>query len=380
MMQTLQNKIVTPAEKTESFTIVHSGKSRSTYTNAPWIRFTKRVLAEHDPDKEILITSAGMLHYDIVLRAWFNMGGYSKVILHQALAEWPEYMQIHYKWLENNPAVDIVQPDSPMPRCGHSSAAAIKKALYFTRDERVLSSASRIETGCMNRNGRMHGILNSLKQRSGTVRYRRLSQAEKSGNQNYKPTCYKLPESIASFNQYIWHFTRTRYTPWPGETMAEYLDNLLGMGRPAPYPAGMVLQRIINEKRIQSNTYLVRGNIPVVCFCGASWGTVRNLFTWQNHLRRYRFEPYAIGIHKSELTRQGILPVIYAPDAVFRQLSPHDRWRFQKFDRYTVKWVDEAEWRSRSDVDLSVIPDDKLAVFTPEGLQNWHFGSVIASI
>ncbi|MGB3977131.1 MAG: hypothetical protein WBM02_03235 [bacterium] len=363
MSDLLENQIFKNLEINECFTVIHSAKSRSTCTNAPWIRLTKRILSEHDPDKKILITSAGMLHYDIVLREWMHRGGFSRVILHKEFNDWPENVKGLYSWLVNNPQIEIIQA-LPSGLTGTSSDRDKKKA-YLSRDRLVLQSASIIEVGCVNPNGRMVGLLKAINPQFQTIRRWFLSKEERSSIECYKRSSFQPPDDMGSFNEYIWHFTRARFTPWPDETMVDYLDNLLARGQVAPYSAETVLRRIIEEKRIRSSNYLVRGNHPVVCFSGASWKVAKTLFTWQNHLRRLRFEPFAIGIAKHRLSDLAIHPVIYGSEAEYSILDGEEQWKFQKYDRFSTKWIDEAEWRCKGDLNLSSIGEENLAILVP---------------
>ncbi|MCD4654296.1 hypothetical protein K8T06_10225 [bacterium] len=92
------------------FTIAHSRQHIRTCSGAPWIRMTKRILDQHDTEKELLVTSAGMLHYDVPLRIWLRRGGLCRVILHSLLDMWPYSMKTKYLWLKSDPRIVLEEP------------------------------------------------------------------------------------------------------------------------------------------------------------------------------------------------------------------------------------------------------------------------------
>ena len=361
------------SKNTDSFVIIHSAKSRSTHTDAPWIKLTKRIFSGHDPKKEILITSIGMLHYDIVLREWMRRGGFSRVILYRSVDDWPDKMKELYGWVINKSKIKLIQP--PPSNRSTDSGNKDKQELYLARDRYVIDSAAIVEVGCVRHKGRMSALLKNINPQFQLVRNWSLTKAEKMETELHVIPRFKLPENINSFDNYVWHFTRTRFAPWPDKTMADYLDDLLGHGQKAPYSAETVLKQIIKERRIRSSSYLVKGNQPVVCFSSATWETVKTLFTWQNHLRRFRFEPFGVGVTKSELKKLGIYPVIYASENDYKKLDQDERWRYQKHDQYATKWIDEAEWRCKNDLNLSSIKACNIAILTPNGIykmESWQ--------
>ncbi len=162
-------------------------------------------------------------------------------------------------------------------------------------------------------------------------------------------------------NDYLWHFTRMRCEPFPGDDWDRYFEDLIGRGT-APYSAFHSLLNILKNKRIVSSPKLIRGGYPVVCFTAAPLGELKRLRTWQNHLARMRFSMYGIGIRKDAAEKLGIAPVIYGDDDEFESLPEAGRFRFQVKRPGGHDWTVEKEWRCRGDVDLGDLDHDSMAV------------------
>jgi hypothetical protein len=361
--QSLQGSLLSGTYKT--FAVAHSRQKNASCTNAPWIQMTKRILSQHDTQNDILIGSAGMLHYDLVLRCWLNMGGCCKVVLRIPFSKWPEHRQWLYKWLENNDQVYLScikrLSSGQQQKLNSRNAAEI-------RDKAILTEADMIEAGSVRQNGRMHQLLSDQRRRGTYIVNRRLTRLEKTASETYKPGHKAINGCMDGFENYVWHLTRSRFEPWPNETMGEYLDNLLGIGQPAPYSAQAVLNRIIDKKRIVSASKLIRGGFSVVCFTGIKRQNLPMLFTWQNHLGRHRFEPWGIGIRKETVEKYTILPALYGPVDIYNRLPQSMKWRFQKYDRTTPQWAVELEWRHLGDLDLVAVNPSDMAVLTPMGV------------
>lgn len=328
---------------------------------------TERVLNDHDPSGELLVSSAGMLHYDVPLRLWLHRGGACRVYLHIPMERWSPLQREQYQWLFNHPGIDV------RPVGGRISAVTDRKrsgepSALLDRDRRVLADADVVEVGCVTQKGRMRRLIQDMRGRSQKIIYRRLTREEKRAPGVLPLPRYDALPPMRGFDQYLWHFTRSRAAPWPGETQAMYVDDLLGLRNHAPYTAADALERIITRGRIEPGQILIRGNHPVVSFTGAGWAAICAWFTWQSHLRRLRFEPFAVGILRDEAEAQGIQPVIYGDSRQYDGLPDTERWRFQNTGR-TGDWIAEDEWRHYGPVNLRILRTAHLRILTPAGIQ-----------
>jgi len=316
---------------------------------------TKRILDQHDPEKEILVTSAGMLHYDVPLAIWLNRGGRTHVILDNPMEYWNASARQQYCWLKNHPGITLEEP----------SGRINKRKAMILRDRKILEMARILEIGCLNHKGKMNNLIISMRSDKKKMIHRKMLPSEKS-HLSYLPLKhYENLSEISEFNDYLWHYTRSRFSPWPGKTQLHYLNDLIDFDRSAPYTADVVLERILNQKLIEAGSSLIRGNYSVVSFTGADWETIKTFFVWQSHLRRIRFEPFALGIKKSIAEALGILPVIYGNDDCYKQLPDNLRWRFQNQGNRVSGWRTENEWRYFGSLDLNLIKKEYIRIITP---------------
>lgn len=332
---------------------------------------TLRVLALHDPERELLIASAGMLHYDLVLHAWLRMGGCSRVIAPALHQRGRCSFDDRYARLLHHPRTEW----TGLPESVSGTAVARQKDGMQLRDRLVMEQADVIETGCIAPDGRMSALIRRLRRKGLKINVNRLTSTERSAPSVFRQRWDNLKMDLPEYQDYLWHFTRMRAEPWLEDGMADYLDDLLGFGEQAPYSAFTVIKRIVSNRRILAGSRLIRGGHRVVCFSAASWSVIRTLFTWQAHLHRARFEPFAVGIRKTSAGQLGIRPVRYGPVSEYLRLPALDRWLFQKHDAGTSDWIAEAEWRHPGDLDLKNVSDEDLAVLTPEGftkLTDWQ--------
>ncbi|MBN1296688.1 hypothetical protein JXA80_07895 [bacterium] len=355
------------------FTVVHSRQPAWTCTGAPWIRMTERILSDHDPGSEVLVTSAGMLHYDVPLRMWLHRGGRCRVILPMPFEHWTRDIQREYAWLTTDPIIELLsidrlseQPHNPRPR----TPALPSHERMAIRDRIVLNAAERIEIGCIDPQGRMRQLLRDIRKRGQKVIRRRLTRSEQLAPAVSPIPRYNVTRDMPGFDTCLWHFTRTRSAPWPGETRAHYIDDLCGFRTEhAPYSAQQSLDRILTARRIEPGDRLIRGRYDVVSFTSASWQVIKNLFSWQSHLRRVRFEPFAVGIRRTDADAVGLKPVIYGRPPDYARLPESSRWRFQNRGSGMVDWTEEKEWRCKGPLDWSRSEMDCILCLTPEGIR-----------
>lgn len=322
---------------------------------------TQRILEQHDPETETLIASAGMRHLDVPLVAWLLRGGRSRVILSAPFETQSDRWQYAYRWLTQSPLVNLVTPKFS----GNQSQQ------MQSRDEQLVRQADHIEVGVLNPKGRMRAVIRNHRRPGARISYRRLMGDERKGSRvqpipRYRPDQERIVAPVDDFEDFIWHFTRGRSDPMPGQDMKTYVAHLLGIDGSAPYSAAEVLARISQTKRIVAGSTLIRGHYPVVSFTGATWTAMSRLFHWQSHLRRVRFEPFAVGIRKCRAKEYGFQPVIYGNDACFNALTEEDRWRFQAQGSRQNQWQDECEWRHFGDVDLTGIDPEDLQFLSPD--------------
>ncbi|MBN1355160.1 hypothetical protein JXA40_02705 [bacterium] len=186
------------------------------------------------------------------------------------------------------------------------------------------------------------------------------TRAEKTGS---TPVLIRCGSDTGRF---LWHFTRGRNQPWPGQGWESYLSDLASGTIRVPYTAFDALERILTGRKTVAGGFLIRGGYPVVCLTEASPEEMIHMFHWVPHLRRYRFEPYAVGISIKTARDLGAQPVIYAGSDTFDKLPESDRFRFQAVSRKGRNWESEREWRVPGNIDLSQIKSSDKIVLVPD--------------
>lgn len=171
-------------------------------------------------------------------------------------------------------------------------------------------------------------------------------------------------------NEYLTHCTRRRYGPWPGQTKAEYIDDLILARDDANHSALAALNRIIRMQCLLATNDSSPTKIPVASFTEVPLDELQRLRVFRPHRGRWDFEPYGLCIRKDWLVHQQARPVHYAPRSEWSMLSDSERVFFQLQTTTTragnqIDWTVEQEWRVVGDVRLdSLLPEDAV-VFVP---------------
>jgi hypothetical protein len=160
---------------------------------------------------------------------------------------------------------------------------------------------------------------------------------------------------------YITHWTRTCYGPWPGEKRAEFYQRLLNSKNEYPNNAFNTLSNIIKEQKIQASSHKIREGWSVIGFTEASPPDVLKLLRWCPKRVNWSFEPYGIAISKRAAGRLGIRPVLYGTDQTYEKLPQSEKPYFQNKGKSDVDWSREQECRHLGDLDLHLIAPDEIA-------------------
>jgi hypothetical protein len=167
--------------------------------------------------------------------------------------------------------------------------------------------------------------------------------------------------------RFLTHCTRGAFGPWPEQSEAEYLNELIEERHPTERSPFNSLLRILQQQRIVASVAALRGGVPAVCFTAVPLPDLHRLRTYQPQRQCWDFEPYGICIRREWLMKQGARAVIYGDDADWQSLSETDRPFFQRRQtrrgRRRRDWSREQEWRHLGNVDLSQVPADSALVF-----------------
>jgi len=154
------------------------------------------------------------------------------------------------------------------------------------------------------------------------------------------------------------HFTRGANGPWPGQTYAEYLEDLWHGGMRGRRDAPSALWRILQSSVLKASGRLIRGGFPVVSFTAASPEVLPELHRYRPHLVGWDFEPWGIVFDRDWLAKRHVRPVNYLPGHSFARLPVDEQPFFQKHEPPECDYSMEDEWRVLGDLDFSDAPKD----------------------
>ena len=161
------------------------------------------------------------------------------------------------------------------------------------------------------------------------------------------------------------HYTRRCNGPWPGQTLEDYLEDVLGGAEDIEHTAFQTLQRILQEGRIRAGHRLIRGSVDTVSFTECEPGQIRRMIRWHSALVRWSFEPCGIVFPKDLLEEMGAVRALYGNDRTYDELDETQKFRFQYLDPRKTDWSREKEWRCKGDLILAPISRDRLRVIVP---------------
>jgi len=236
------------------------------------------------------------------------------------------------------------------------------RKLLYDRDCAAVSEADVLIPVSIRANGYMENLIQEkINKNQGVV----ISQFQIDYEKRGRPLAYHIkrdelpPETINIGDRYIIHWTRAPNGPWPSEKKHAYFSAVAGSDI-YPRNAFHTIQNIIKTgKIIASSAHMPRG-IPAVSFSGLAPDKILPLMKWRSRYRLMSFEPYGIGIEKTNARRLGIVPVQYYRKGAYPKNIPP--WQLQSRGVKT-DWKQEVEYRYPGDFILSGIARNKVAYF-----------------
>ncbi len=172
------------------------------------------------------------------------------------------------------------------------------------------------------------------------------------------------------WSNYLVHFTRGVFGPWPGERRSDYYDSLLERresGNPRDEVA--TLSYILDSGLLRGGTRLFREKRAATSFTAVNPAEFALRANYHPGLHRRSFEPFGVALPKDLLVSLGVRPVIYGRQEDYLGLPETDRPFFQALGSKSAPhdWSKEAEWRLIGDLDLNsvaeyiliIVPDDQ---------------------
>jgi hypothetical protein len=335
--------------------ILNSRQSKTPVGNDRWVKHTvdasKAAISSGFP----LIASMGMNTWELVLWACGEFEGRAVVIcpLHQN-----ENIEEVAAGISDDFSLNT--DDHAWIGIRQKSNGRCRKGWWEARDEIAFNIAARIYPISVRENGRLNGLIRDTRIDGKVIVDDYLALYEKARNENSK---FGMHENCAAFPhwQYLTHWTKRRYGPWPGEKSSEFYRAIARSDRDYPRSASFTFKRILEERRLRaSGNHLLKG-ISAVSFTALNPSEAIPLMRWRRRYVMPTFEPYGIGIHYRAALKIGIKPVTYVKtDSDAPEVAPELIQRFGTGD-----WPKEKEWRAIGDVDLTQIPVDDILILVP---------------
>lgn len=181
-------------------------------------------------------------------------------------------------------------------------------------------------------------------------------------------------DSNHDWENYLFHWTRGTYGPWPGETDADYFSALTSAEKGNPRDGLATLEFIVASGILRGEGRMIRKGTPVVSFTDLHPVELVKITKYRSSLKRWTCEPYGIAISRQTMQKLGARKVIYGDKDLFDQLPAQDHPYYQfrgkpggyrsNGSQVTDGWEAEAEWRLVGDLDLTSIAEDVM-IITP---------------
>ena len=233
-----------------------------------------------------------------------------------------------------------------------------KEDKMTARDKRIIEAADLLIPVSIKKGGNMARL---LKQNGGKEIIR---DFEITYEKRQKPLAYEIDPSRLSADifslsdKYLFHWTRTFNTAWPGERLIDYYRDILS--NPVyPRSAFDTLKRILTLRKIISSGKHMPGGVQTVSFSASSPVELLPLMKWRARYRQMSFEPYGLGIRRETTLERGVLPVRYYEKKPPVEIDKEEHWLCQSIGRVS-DWRREKEYRLRGDFYFDDIKTDDI--------------------
>ena len=234
----------------------------------------------------------------------------------------------------------------------------LKEDKMTARDKHIIEDADLLIPVSIKKDGNMARL---LKQNGGKeiMRDFEITYEKRQSPLTYKIDPARLSADIVSLNdKYLFHWTRTFNTAWPGERLIDFYRDILS--RPVyPRSAFETLKRILTDKKIAASGRHMPGGEKTVSFSASSPVELLPLMKWRARYRQMSFEPYGLGIRRETALARGVRPVRYYEKKLPAEIEKDKRWLCQSAGRIS-DWRREKEYRWRGDFFFDDIPSDDI--------------------
>ncbi len=182
-------------------------------------------------------------------------------------------------------------------------------------------------------------------------------------------TCSTMADMPWPDGDYFVHWTRRQDGPWPDQSEADFIDDLLLRKETTSHSAFAALSRIVQQRRLIASATGIRGETAVVSFSANPLHELTKQRTFRTHRGRWDCEAYGLCLRREWLQARGAKPVIYGDDDQWASLPTSDRAFFQlkttrsRRGAKLIDWSQESEWRVPNELDLSEAGREDVLLF-----------------
>lgn len=343
--------------------VLNSRQGKTPVGNDPWVGNTVAAVRDATEAGYPIITSIGMNTWELTLTAVADTGCPVVIIIPKE-KDIPTDVKAAgiTRGFNLKPENIIWMPIKP----AHGIKG--KKGWWEQRDKFAFSLAARIYPISIRPGGRWDQLL-----QSDEATGKEIIGEFRTDYKERRKSIPILPKNLAvpaiSPWPYITHWTRRSYTPWPGETSADFYRDIILSRDEYPRSAPAALKHILVEKVIRASTEHIRGSAKAVAFTALPPDEAVQLMKWRRRYTRPTFEPYGVCIHMKAAAKVCIKPVEYLPE----RLESHATPKALQQGLGDGKWPAEAEWRALDDVDLARFTGDDVTILVPTTVEISRF-------
>jgi len=327
---------------TRTCTLLLSRQALRPCASTPWVAAVKRAVAWAAAEGLTVVSSTGILTWDLVTVAASRAGARLQVLL---LASSARSFEESAAAALHDYGVDPGRTTlEPVPGSGAERSAAMR-----TRDAAVLAAADVLVSVSIRPGGTMAQSLISAS--APVVRDFEAPYARRAAALKYELGGTAAPAHSSGAGM-ITHWTRTSNGPWPTERTRDFCDAVLDSTE-YPRSALATLRNILATGHIAASPRHMPGNAPCVSFTAKPPHEFLGHMRWRARYREMSFEPYGLGVAIDVARELGLQPVDYAS----RDGTPE--W-LRQTPGSIGDWRSEDEWRHPGDVDLTRVPREQV--------------------
>jgi hypothetical protein len=237
------------------------------------------------------------------------------------------------------------------------------------RDIVAVEMADLVIPVSVRKNGSLDQIVSSLEPASFCLDFRTPYQSKgRIQKSNYTDSNVNDEIQAEWLSDYLYHWTRTTWKPWPDELFADYYKDIVNSAD-FPRTALKTLEHIIESRTIIGSDRHMPGKFRCVSFTGEAPDRFLPLMRWRSRYKEMSFEPYGIGIRRRVTLELGVKKVLYTESP--GGISGEDRWLTQSLGK-KGDWLLENEYRCRDEFSFAEIDISEILVVCQTVTESLH--------